>query len=83
MTTARCGGPILGSSGRQCVRRNPGIVLAGDGSRCDFPVALMECAATTGFLSANQLLHVYGVWTVPMRSRHQVTVLFHRLLIAR
>ena len=35
---------------------HPRIVLAGDGIRCDFPVALMERAATTGFLAANQLL---------------------------
>jgi isorenieratene synthase len=65
---------------------HPRIVLAGDGIRCDFPVALMERAATTGFLAANQLLHVDGVaghdvWTVPTRSRHQVAVLLHRLLI--
>jgi isorenieratene synthase len=65
---------------------HPRIVLAGDGIRCDFPAALMERAATTGFLAANQLLHIYGVaghdlWTVPMRSRHQAAVLFHRLLI--
>jgi isorenieratene synthase len=65
---------------------HPRIVLAGDGIRCDFPVALMERAATTGFLSANLLLSRYGVaghdiWTVPMRSRHQVAVLLHRLLI--
>jgi carotenoid phi-ring synthase / carotenoid chi-ring synthase len=62
------------------------IVLAGDGIRCDFPVALMERAATTGFLAANQLLHVHGVtghdlWTVPLRSRHQVAILLRRLLI--
>jgi carotenoid phi-ring synthase / carotenoid chi-ring synthase len=62
---------------------HPRIVLAGDGIRCDFPVALMERAATTGFLAANQLLNIYGVaghdlWTVPMRSRHQVAALSHR-----
>jgi hypothetical protein len=34
-------------------------VLAGDGIRCDFLVALMERAATTGLLAANQLLHIY------------------------
>jgi isorenieratene synthase len=67
---------------------HPHIVLAGDGIRCDFPVALMERAATTGFLAANQLLYIYGVaghdlWTVPMRSRHQLAILFHRLLVAR
>ena len=31
---------------------DPRLVLAGDGIRCDFPVALMERAATTGFLAA-------------------------------
>jgi carotenoid phi-ring synthase / carotenoid chi-ring synthase len=56
---------------------DPRVVLAGDGIRCDFPVALMERAATTGFLAANQLLHIYGVagqdlWTVPMRGRHRL-----------
>ena len=47
------------------------LVLAGDWVRCDFPVALMERAATTGFLSANALLERWNVrgediWTVPM-----------------
>ena len=45
-------------------------MLAGDGIRCDFPVALMERAATTGFLAANRLLAQDGLaghdlWTVP------------------
>ena len=58
---------------------DPRIVLAGDGIRCDFPVALMERAATTGFLAANQLLSSYGLaghdlWTVPMRSRHRLAL---------
>ncbi|HSN42906.1 MAG TPA: FAD-dependent oxidoreductase, partial [Propionibacteriaceae bacterium] len=59
--------------------RRPGVqtpsdrlVLAGDWVRCDFPVALMERAATTGYLAANALLDQWGVagqdiWTVPMR----------------
>ena len=52
-------------------------MLAGDGIRCDYPVALMERAATTGFLAANQLLAGFGVtghdlWTVPMQSRHRI-----------
>ena len=34
---------------------DPRLVLAGDGIRCDYPVALMERAATTGFLAANAL----------------------------
>lgn len=60
-------------------RERPGVVtptgrlvLAGDWVRCDFPVALMERAATTGFLAANALLARWSVagqevWTVPMR----------------
>jgi carotenoid phi-ring synthase / carotenoid chi-ring synthase len=64
--------------------QHPRIVLAGDGIRCDFPVALMERAATTGFLAANQLLYIYGVaghdlWTVPVRSRHRLAAQLHRL----
>ncbi len=47
------------------------LMLAGDWVRCDYPVALMERAATTGFLAANELLAGWGtagqdVWTVPM-----------------
>ena len=64
---------------------HPRIVLAGDGIRCDFPVALMERAATTGFLAANQLLSSWGVaghdlWTVPMRSRHRAAPALRRVL---
>jgi len=52
----------------------PGLVLAGDVVRCDYPVALMERAATTGLLAANALLRDWGMpghalWTVPMDSR--------------
>lgn len=51
---------------------DPRLVLAGDWVRCDYPVALMERAATTGFLAANRLLEQWGaaghdVWTVPMK----------------
>ncbi len=51
---------------------SPRLVLAGDWIRCQHPVALMERAATTGIMSANQLLHGWGVqgedlWTVPLR----------------
>ncbi len=61
------------------------LVLAGDGIRCDFPVALMERAATTGFLAANQLLAQDGLaghdlWTVPTRTRHPQLLLGRRLL---
>jgi carotenoid phi-ring synthase / carotenoid chi-ring synthase len=64
---------------------SPQIMLAGDGIRCDFPVALMERAATTGFLAANQLLSIHGVaghdlWTAPMRSRHRGARSLHHLV---
>ncbi|MBB1512526.1 MULTISPECIES: FAD-dependent oxidoreductase [unclassified Tessaracoccus] len=50
---------------------SPRLVLAGDWVRCQYPVALMERAATTGFLAANALLEGWGaaghdLWTVPM-----------------
>lgn len=49
-----------------------GLVLAGDGLRVDWPIALMERAATTGVLAANRLLGAWGVrgedvWTVPLQ----------------
>lgn len=49
----------------------PGLVLAGDGLRVDWPIALMERAAVTGVLAANQLLAGWGargedIWTVPL-----------------
>lgn len=52
----------------------PRVVLAGDGIRCDLPVALMERAATTGWQAADELLtgwgiQGYGVWSVPTRGR--------------
>jgi isorenieratene synthase len=55
---------------------DPRVVLAGDGIRCDLPVALMERAATTGWLAANALLAERGlpghdIWTVPMSGRGQ------------
>ncbi|WFP15554.1 FAD-dependent oxidoreductase [Citricoccus muralis] len=50
----------------------PGLVLAGDWIRCEYPVALMERAATTGFQAANELLSAWGVtghdlWSPPLR----------------
>ncbi|MFH9010310.1 FAD-dependent oxidoreductase [Streptomyces sp. NPDC017943] len=53
---------------------HPWLTLAGDGLRCDLPVALMERAATTGFLASNALLARWGVrgqvlWTVPRAGR--------------
>jgi carotenoid phi-ring synthase / carotenoid chi-ring synthase len=61
------------------------LVLAGDGLRCDFPVALMERAATTGFLAANRLLSGWDLaghdlWTVPMSTRHTLVGRARRLL---
>jgi len=61
---------------------DPRLVLAGDGIRCDYPVALMERAATTGLLAANALLGRWGLaghdlWTVPTSTRQP------RLLRAR
>lgn len=54
----------------------PGVVLAGDGIRVDLPVALMERAATTGWLAANHLLAGWGaagheLVTVPRRGRNR------------
>ncbi|MEV1291041.1 FAD-dependent oxidoreductase [Pseudonocardia sp. NPDC049635] len=51
-----------------------GLVLAGDGIRVDLPVALMERAASTGWLAANRLLAGWGLAghpleTVPTRGR--------------
>ena len=59
-------------------------MLAGDGVRCDYPVALMERAATTGWLAANALLARgvagHDLWTVPMSWRHPVAGRVRRLL---
>lgn len=57
------------------VTPDPRVVLAGDGVRCEMPVALMERAAVTGFQAANTLLAGWGrrghdLWSVPMRGRH-------------
>ncbi|HEX2298579.1 MAG TPA: FAD-dependent oxidoreductase, partial [Pseudonocardiaceae bacterium] len=53
---------------------DPAVVLAGDLTRVDLPVALMERAATSGFLAANALLAGWGLrghplWSVPTRGR--------------
>ncbi|MFE9773253.1 FAD-dependent oxidoreductase [Streptomyces sp. NPDC005931] len=69
---------VGGHADRPTVRTpHPGLVLAGDLVRTDLPVALMERAATTGFLAANALLERWGVrgqtlWTVPGRGRAAV-----------
>ncbi|GHA01700.1 NAD(P)/FAD-dependent oxidoreductase [Streptomyces echinoruber] len=63
--------PVGGYAHRPTVRTpDPTVVLAGDLVRTDLPVALMERAATSGFLAANALLRRWGVrgeplWTVP------------------
>ncbi len=67
---------------------DPRVLLAGDGIRCDYPVALMERAATTGFLAANEILGDLGLaghdlWTVPMQSRHPVAGRARRALLRR
>lgn len=56
------------------VTPQPKLVLAGDGVRCELPVALMERAATTGFEAANALLRHWGLpghelWSVPTQAR--------------
>ncbi|MFD7710263.1 FAD-dependent oxidoreductase [Streptomyces sp. NPDC059786] len=67
--------PVGGYAGRPTVRTpDPGLVVAGDLVRTELPVALMERAATSGFLAANALLERWGVagqtlWTVPDRGR--------------
>ncbi|WP_447035162.1 FAD-dependent oxidoreductase [Streptomyces sp. DSM 118878] len=53
---------------------DPAVTVAGDLVRTDLPVALMERAATTGFLAANALLARWGIqgqtlWTVPAKGR--------------
>jgi isorenieratene synthase len=67
---------------------DPRITLAGDGIRCDYPVALMERAATTGWMAANHHLARWGLpghdlWTVPMAGRHRVVPPLRRALARR
>ncbi|WP_079273075.1 FAD-dependent oxidoreductase [Streptomyces sp. TN58] len=70
--------PVGGYADRPTVHTpDPGLMVAGDCVRTDLPVALMERAATTGFLAANALLKRWGVrgqalWTVPDRGRGAV-----------
>ncbi|MET9640704.1 FAD-dependent oxidoreductase [Streptomyces virginiae] len=70
--------PVGGYADRPTVHTSdPGLLVAGDCVRTDLPVALMERAATTGFLAANALLKRWGVrgqalWTVPDRGRGAV-----------
>uniref|UniRef100_UPI000A97FE5E FAD-dependent oxidoreductase n=1 Tax=Streptomyces caniscabiei TaxID=2746961 RepID=UPI000A97FE5E len=63
--------PVGGYDDRPTVRTSdPALVVAGDLVRTGLPVALMERAATSGFLAANALLERWEVrgqtlWTVP------------------
>lgn len=64
------------------------VVLAGDGIRCAYPVALMERAATTGLVAANTLLESWGVagadvWTAPTSARLPGVGLLRRLMRTR
>ncbi|MFG2311529.1 FAD-dependent oxidoreductase [Streptomyces sp. NPDC048566] len=67
--------PVGGYPDRPTVRTaDPRLMVAGDLVRTDLPVALMERAATSGFLAANALLEQWGLrgqalWTVPDRGR--------------
>jgi isorenieratene synthase len=70
--------PVGGYADRPTVRtQDPCLVIAGDLVRTGLPVALMERAATSGFLAANALLQRWGarghtLWTVPDRGRSAV-----------
>lgn len=62
------------------------VVLAGDGIRCELPVALMERAATTGLQAADTLLAGWdvtghGVWSVPTAGRHRVVPPLRRAMV--
>ncbi|WP_129358734.1 FAD-dependent oxidoreductase [Rothia uropygioeca] len=64
---------------------HPSLVLAGDTIRCEYPVALMERAATTGWQAANALLEGWAVqghelWTPPLASRHAYPRTLRKLL---
>ncbi|MEV6162109.1 FAD-dependent oxidoreductase [Streptomyces sp. NPDC052052] len=70
--------PVGGHHRRPAVRTpHPQVVLAGDLVRTGLPVALMERAATSGFLAANALLADWNVrgqilWTVPRSGRSRL-----------
>ncbi|MBL1065843.1 FAD-dependent oxidoreductase [Streptomyces sp. 7-21] len=76
---------VGGFAGRPAVRTpDPAVVVAGDLVRTGFPVALMERAATTGFLAANALLARWGVrghplWFVPNGGRSAILRALARL----
>ncbi|MFF3645659.1 FAD-dependent oxidoreductase [Streptomyces sp. NPDC002564] len=66
---------VGGYDDRPTVRTtDPALTVAGDLVRTELPSALMERAATTGFLAANALLERWGLhgqtlWSVPDRGR--------------
>lgn len=65
-----------------------GLTLAGDWVRCDYPIALMERAATTGWMAANELLASWGVaghdlWSVPVRARQSWPGVVRKLIARR
>ena len=67
---------------------DPVVVLAGDGVRCELPVALMERAATTGLQAANRLLVRFDLpghdlWSVPTSTRFGPAVGAARRLLRR
>jgi isorenieratene synthase len=47
---------------------HPGVMLAGDGIRIDLPVALMERAATTGWVAANRQLERFAIRGHPVQT---------------
>jgi isorenieratene synthase len=67
--------PVGGYADRPTTRTSqPGLMIAGDLVRTDLPVALMERAATSGFMAANALLEGWNIrgqalWTVPRQGR--------------
>ncbi|MFE0700724.1 FAD-dependent oxidoreductase [Streptomyces sp. NPDC058872] len=75
---------VGGHHDRPTVRTpDPTVTVAGDLVRTEHPVALMERAATTGFLAANVHLRRWGLrgqtlWTVPATGRSAALRLLSR-----
>ena len=70
--TARWSGSSRGGRAPACARPTRGCSSPATRCAATYPVALMERAATTGWLAADQLLSGWGqrghdVWSVPMR----------------
>lgn len=64
------------------------VKLAGDWVRSELPIALMERAATTGWIAANELLEQWGLaghelWTVPTERRHSWPHVLRKLVDGR